>query len=176
VKYSWLKMRASVAGGASTAAQATLPGLKSDCAASSKRRAPLQPSNLRTSLPFTSWARPVRCTSWPLSMWRERRAPAPFTRTNLCGPDAGCGGSGGERTGSRASSGNNPSDIKPENIMLRTDGNVKYWTLDWPSSPSQKQANLRRLLLPQVETAPGVVMGTFSYMSPEQARGLTVEC
>jgi serine/threonine protein kinase/predicted ATPase len=63
-------------------------------------------------------------------------------------------------------------DIKPENIMVRADGYVKV--LDF---------GLARVLAPEtageedpttttdVDTAPGTVLGTAAYMSPEQAAG-----
>jgi serine/threonine-protein kinase len=66
-------------------------------------------------------------------------------------------------------------DIKPENVMLRRDRLVKV--LDFglakltttpageASGGSQAPTKVR------VKTEPGVVMGTVSYMSPEQARG-----
>jgi len=67
-------------------------------------------------------------------------------------------------------------DIKPENIMLRPDGYVKV--LDFglaklieASSPkSIAEAPTRR-----VQTGSGIVLGTVGYMSPEQARGLTID-
>ncbi|HEY6188373.1 MAG TPA: protein kinase [Pyrinomonadaceae bacterium] len=66
-------------------------------------------------------------------------------------------------------------DIKPENIMLRPDGYIKV--LDFglakltEKAGARKQTDASTLL----ETDPGVVMGTIVYMSPEQARGMTVD-
>jgi serine/threonine protein kinase/Tol biopolymer transport system component len=68
-------------------------------------------------------------------------------------------------------------DVKPENIMLRRDGYVKV--LDFGlAKPTERQASLvdteaaTKML---VNTSPGMVMGTVSYMSPEQARGYTLD-
>jgi eukaryotic-like serine/threonine-protein kinase len=69
-------------------------------------------------------------------------------------------------------------DIKPENIMVREDGLVKV--LDFglakltertDSEPAENEASTRIL----IKTTPGLVMGTLTYMSPEQARGKEVD-
>lgn len=68
-------------------------------------------------------------------------------------------------------------DVKPENIMLRQDGYAKL--LDFGlAKPTERQVSLvdteaQTQML--VNTSPGMVMGTVSYMSPEQARGFALD-
>ena len=65
-------------------------------------------------------------------------------------------------------------DIKPENIMIRKDGYAKV--LDFGLAKlSDPDAGSEDSTRPLFKTAPGTVMGTASYMSPEQARGRTVD-
>ncbi len=64
-------------------------------------------------------------------------------------------------------------DIKPENIMLRDDGYVKV--LDFGLAKLMKQSVPDPEASTMVNTADGIVLGTLSYMSPEQARGLEVD-
>src|SRR4030095_3966309 len=65
-------------------------------------------------------------------------------------------------------------DIKPENIMLRKDGLVKV--VDFGIAKLTEQAmRPHGASFARVTTQPGMLMGTVSYMSPEQARGLDVD-
>lgn len=68
-------------------------------------------------------------------------------------------------------------DIKPDNLMLRPDGYVKV--LDFGvatfARSTSKDAHATVATMEQPETGAGMIVGTIAYMSPEQARGLTVD-
>jgi len=72
-------------------------------------------------------------------------------------------------------------DIKPENIMVRRDGYVKVLDFGLAKLVDEAQATAQHIDAEaatetiEVNTEPGIVMGTASYMSPEQARGLEVD-
>src|SRR5262249_51823245 len=63
-------------------------------------------------------------------------------------------------------------DIKPENVMVRPDGLVKL--LDFGIAKLVEKPSLPKppaVVNDQDETAPGIIVGTVSYMPPEQLRG-----
>jgi eukaryotic-like serine/threonine-protein kinase len=71
-------------------------------------------------------------------------------------------------------------DIKPENIMLRPDGYVKVldFGLAKLTEVAETDGSGRGGDAPTqslFETQPGIVIGTITYMSPEQARGQRVD-
>ena len=67
-------------------------------------------------------------------------------------------------------------DLKPENVMIRSDGYVKVLDFGLAKLTAQEafsaDANSPTQLL---ETKDGVVLGTFNYMAPEQARGADLD-
>jgi serine/threonine-protein kinase len=67
-------------------------------------------------------------------------------------------------------------DLKPENVMLRPDGLVKIVDFGLaklvPSQPLTTDTTVTKQ--PLIDTGSGLIVGTVTYMSPEQARGLEV--
>ncbi len=68
-------------------------------------------------------------------------------------------------------------DIKPENVMIRPDGYVKVLDFGLAKLTEKSEPVVDKEAATQIKakTDPGTVMGTATYMSPEQARGLIVD-
>ena len=64
-------------------------------------------------------------------------------------------------------------DVKPENMMLRKDGYVKVLDFGLARTIEHEDVNTEAATI--VNTELGVIVGTASYMSPEQARGQRVD-
>ncbi|HEY3770932.1 MAG TPA: serine/threonine-protein kinase [Candidatus Angelobacter sp.] len=67
-------------------------------------------------------------------------------------------------------------DVKPQNIMVRPDGYVKILDFGLAKLTEKPFASDPNALTAAAGlTAPGLIMGTWLYMSPEQARGLELD-
>ena len=68
-------------------------------------------------------------------------------------------------------------DIKPENIMLRRDGYVKVLDFGLAKLTERRRSSVATSASEDdpAKTNPGAVLGTISYMSPEQALGREVD-
>ncbi|MEO7660691.1 MAG: serine/threonine-protein kinase, partial [Pyrinomonadaceae bacterium] len=66
-------------------------------------------------------------------------------------------------------------DLKPDNIMLRSDGSVKVVDFGLAKASGHAMSGGEANTLEAVTTSPGIILGTPRYMSPEQTRGISLD-
>src|SRR5438045_3737206 len=67
-------------------------------------------------------------------------------------------------------------DLKPENVLVRDDGVVKVLDFGLAKlAAGGLSGDVNQATRTLVKTDAGVIMGTFTYMAPEQARGVEVD-
>lgn len=66
-------------------------------------------------------------------------------------------------------------DLKPENVMVRPDGLVKVLDFGLAKLADRSEVDTEAKTAIHVKTDPGTVMGTISYMSPEQSLAQKVD-
>ncbi len=66
-------------------------------------------------------------------------------------------------------------DLKPENIFVTRDGRIKILDFGLAKLMQAREAGSDEVTMAESRTAAGVVMGTASYMAPEQVRGEAVD-
>jgi len=62
-------------------------------------------------------------------------------------------------------------DLKPDNVFVTRDGHVKLLDFGLARAIAPAEGDVSRTSPLSAHTAPGVLLGTVGYMSPEQARG-----
>lgn len=69
-------------------------------------------------------------------------------------------------------------DIKPENVMIRRNGHVKvldFGLAKLTEASRSEEPDTEAITRAMAQTEAGVVVGTWQYMSPEQARGKAID-
>src|SRR5262249_22404237 len=66
-------------------------------------------------------------------------------------------------------------DIKPENLMMRPDDYVKVLDFGLAKLMESAKAEQTNMVSSDIHTTPGLLVGTLSYMSPEQLKGAQLD-